>query len=131
MKLEKTANPAQATTGTLRSRHPRGIGAGNKGNLMKWITLALTTTMLAACGISNPRPDPNCKVAVPVSGTGQQGCFNVEDLRSLCRAAMECGGGVDMSNVSFNSCPGGPNAYEVLGELVNDGPGKACRKLLR
>ena len=128
MKLEKTANPVRATDGTLRSWHPRGIGAGNKSNLTKWITLALTTIMLAACGISNPRPDPNCKVAVPISGTGPQGCFNAEDLRSLCRAAMECGGGVDMNNVSFSSCTGGPNADEVLGELMNDGPWESVQE---
>ena len=98
---------------------------------MKWITLALTMTMLAACGNGNSHRVWDCRVTMPISGTGPQGCFNAKDLRSLCRAAMECGGGVDVSNVAFSSCPEGPNAYEVLGELMNEAPGKACRELLR
>ena len=93
---------------------------------MKWIALVLTMIVLAAC-THNHRPP--CQVALP-PGTGPQGCFSAEDLRSLCRAAMECSGGVVANGVAFGSCPGGPNVFEVLAEL-RSGPGKECRNLLR
>ena len=93
---------------------------------MKWITLALTMTMLAAC-----IPAKNCQVVI-TPGTGPQGCYSAEDLRSLCRAAMECGGGTVWNGIgtSLRSCPGAPDAGQVFGELMSS-PGPACRKLLR